>query len=54
VSYATRRDAEGQKIDNLADDNQSDVEATLKRFKRRNAAQKTHRTQASRLALCER
>jgi Flp pilus assembly protein TadD len=30
VSYATRRDAEGQKIDNLADDNQSDVEATLK------------------------
>jgi Flp pilus assembly protein TadD len=30
VSYATRRDAEGQKIDNLADDNQSDVEAALK------------------------
>jgi Flp pilus assembly protein TadD len=30
VSYATRRDAEGQKIDNLADANQSDVEATLK------------------------
>jgi len=30
VSYATRRDAEGQKIDNLADDNQTDVEATLK------------------------
>jgi Flp pilus assembly protein TadD len=30
VSYATRRNAEGQKIDNLADDNQSDVEATLK------------------------
>jgi Flp pilus assembly protein TadD len=30
VSYATRREAEGQKIDNLADANQSDVEATLK------------------------
>jgi Flp pilus assembly protein TadD len=30
VSYATRRDAEGRKIDTLADDNQSDVEATLK------------------------
>jgi hypothetical protein len=30
VSYATRRDAEGRKIDNLADVNQSDVEATLK------------------------
>jgi Flp pilus assembly protein TadD len=30
VSYATRRDAEGRKIDNLADENQSDVEATLK------------------------
>jgi hypothetical protein len=30
VSYSTRRDAEGQKIDNLADNNQSDVEATLK------------------------
>ncbi len=30
VSYATRRDAEGQKIDNLADENQSDVDATLK------------------------
>jgi hypothetical protein len=30
VTYATRRDAEGQKMDNLADDNQSDVEATLK------------------------
>jgi Flp pilus assembly protein TadD len=30
VSYSTRRDAEGQKIDNLAGDNQSDVEATLK------------------------
>jgi Flp pilus assembly protein TadD len=30
VSYATRREAEGQKIDELADDNQSDVEATLK------------------------
>jgi len=30
VSYATRRDAEGQKIDNLADGNQSEVEATLK------------------------
>jgi len=30
VSYATRRDAEGRKIDNLADDNQSDVEATLR------------------------
>ena len=29
VSYATRRDAEGQKIDRLADDNQADVEATL-------------------------
>jgi Flp pilus assembly protein TadD len=30
VSYATRPDAEGQKIDALADDNQSDVDATLK------------------------
>ena len=30
VSYATRRDAEGRKIDTLADDNQTDVEATLK------------------------
>ena len=30
VSYATRRDAEGQKIDNLAGGNQMDVEATLK------------------------
>jgi Flp pilus assembly protein TadD len=30
VTYATRRDAEGRKIDTLADDNQSDVEATLK------------------------
>jgi len=30
VTYATRRDAEGQKIDALADDNQSDVESTLK------------------------
>lgn len=30
VSYATRREAEGQKIDSLADANQSDVDATLK------------------------
>ena len=30
VTYSTRRDAEGQKIDNLADNNQLDVEATLK------------------------
>lgn len=30
VSYATRRDAEGRKIDNLAGDNQLDVESTLK------------------------
>jgi Flp pilus assembly protein TadD len=30
VSYATRRDAEGEKIDKLADANQSDTEATLK------------------------
>jgi Flp pilus assembly protein TadD len=30
VSYATRRDAEGQKVDRLADTNQVDVEATLK------------------------
>ena len=30
VSYATRRDAEGRKIDKLADDNQLYVEATLK------------------------
>ncbi|MGD0215282.1 MAG: hypothetical protein ABSB87_18845 [Terriglobales bacterium] len=30
VSYATRRDAEGQRIENLADDNHSDVESTLK------------------------
>jgi len=30
VSYATRRDAEGQKIDTLASGNESDVDATLK------------------------
>lgn len=30
VSYATRRDAEGLKIDKVADDNQLDVEANLK------------------------
>jgi Flp pilus assembly protein TadD len=30
VSYSTRRDAEGQRIDNLADNNQSSVESTLK------------------------
>jgi Flp pilus assembly protein TadD len=30
VSYSTRRDAEGQKMDKLADQNQVDVEATLK------------------------
>ena len=30
VSYATRRDAEGRKIDTLADDNQTDVETTLR------------------------
>lgn len=30
VSYATRTDAEGQKINDLADENQVDVEATLK------------------------
>jgi len=30
VTYATRRDAEGREIDHLADDNQVDVEATLK------------------------
>ena len=30
VSYATRRDAEGRKIDTLADTNQTDVEATLR------------------------
>lgn len=30
VSYSTRRDAEGQKIDNLAVTNEVDVEATLK------------------------
>jgi Flp pilus assembly protein TadD len=30
VSYSTRRDAEGQKIDNLADNNDSSVEGTLK------------------------
>jgi Flp pilus assembly protein TadD len=29
VSYATRRDAEGRKIDSVADDNRGDVEATL-------------------------
>lgn len=29
VNYSTRPDAEGQKIDNLADDNQSGVESTL-------------------------
>ena len=40
VSYATRRDAEGQKIDRVADDNQLDVEATLK------AIQQTRRREA--------
>jgi Flp pilus assembly protein TadD len=30
VSYSTRRDAEGQKIDSLADDNEGGVEGTLK------------------------
>ncbi len=30
VSYATRRDAEGRKIDNVADENQLDVQATMK------------------------
>jgi Flp pilus assembly protein TadD len=30
VSYSTRREAEGQKIDSLADNNQTDVDATLK------------------------
>jgi Flp pilus assembly protein TadD len=35
VSYATRPDAEGRKIDTLADDNQSDVEATLKAVQER-------------------
>jgi Flp pilus assembly protein TadD len=30
VSYSTRREAEGQKIDNLAVNNQQDVDATLK------------------------
>jgi Flp pilus assembly protein TadD len=30
VSYATRRDAEGQKIDQVADTNQSDVDSTLR------------------------
>jgi Flp pilus assembly protein TadD len=42
VSYATRRDAEGQKIDNLAIDNQSDVEATLKAIQA--AKRRQHRT----------
>lgn len=40
VSYATRRDAEGLKIDKVADDNQLDVEATLK------AIQQTRRREA--------
>ena len=30
VSYSTRRDAEGEKLNSLADDNQLDVEGTLK------------------------
>jgi Flp pilus assembly protein TadD len=30
VNYSTRRDAEGQKIDNLANDNESSVEGTVK------------------------
>ena len=30
VSYSTRRDAEGEKLNSLADDNQVDVESTLK------------------------
>ena len=41
VSYATRRDAEGQKIDNLADDNQCDVEATLKAIQERKRRART-------------
>jgi Flp pilus assembly protein TadD len=39
VSYSTRRDAEGQKINNVADNNQSDVDAALK------AIQETKRRQ---------
>lgn len=35
VSYATRRDAEGNKIETLAGDNQLDVEATLKAVQER-------------------
>jgi hypothetical protein len=30
VNYSTRRDAEGEKIDRLADNNQVDIEGTLK------------------------
>jgi hypothetical protein len=30
VSYSTRREAEGRRIDSLADVNQTDVESTLK------------------------
>ena len=45
VSYATRRDAEGQKIDKMADENQLDVEATLK------SIQETRRRQAQPVEL---
>jgi Flp pilus assembly protein TadD len=41
VSYATRRDAEGQKIDQLADDNQVDVESTLRAIQ--DAKRREHR-----------
>jgi len=41
VSYATRRDAEGQRIEKLADDNQSDVESTLKAIQE--TKRRTHR-----------
>ena len=33
VSYSTRRDAEGQKMEKLADENQIDVETRLKAVK---------------------
>jgi Flp pilus assembly protein TadD len=52
VSYSTRRDAEGRKIDNLAGDNESGVEATLRavQLARRRAPQPVqllHRNQTN-------
>lgn len=48
VNYSTRRDGEGQKIDNLADENKSSVETTL------NAMQKARRREDNPVQLIPR